>query len=157
MNEVQYHLMMNHFPIIVPFIALLVLIGGFIFRSDMVKRTALALFIFAALSTFPAMFTGDKAEDMAQNLPEVTKEVIESHEETAEQFALINYGLGILALAGLWASWKNHRFANLLIFSVIVLSLASIYYARKAGTSGGEIRHTEIRVGFEAENNSGRR
>lgn len=154
MNEVQYHLMMNHFPIIVPVIALMVLLGGYIFRSDMVKRTALALFVFGALSTFPAMFTGDRAEDLAQNLPEVTKEVIERHEEIAEQFAFIHYGLGILALAGLWASWKNHRFANLIIFAVLIFSLVSIVQGRKAGTSGGEIRHTEIRVGFDQGNGS---
>ena len=148
MNEVHFHLLTNHFPIIVPIIAFLVLIGGFIFRSDMVKKTALALFVFAAVSTFVAMATGDKAEHFAEKIPGISHDIIHEHEEIAETFALLNYILGAVSLAGIWALWKNHRFANLLTYAVFILALVSFWFANQTGTTGGEIRHTEIRGDF---------
>jgi hypothetical protein len=40
MNEAHFHLAVNHLPIIIPGIAALILAGGFIFKSDIVMRTA---------------------------------------------------------------------------------------------------------------------
>ena len=145
MNDVHFHLLTNHFPIIVPIIAFLVLVGGFIFRSDMVKKTALALFIFAAFSTYIAMVTGDKAEHFAEEIPGISHDIIHEHEEAAETYALFNYLLGFLSIAGLWALWKNHRFANLLTYTILIVGMVSFWFGKQAGTTGGEIRHTEIR------------
>ena len=48
MNPAHYHLILNHLPIIVPVIGLLVMIGGHIFQIETVKRTAYFIFIFGA-------------------------------------------------------------------------------------------------------------
>ena len=73
MNGVHIHLVVNHFPIITPILALLILIAGFIFKSQIVKRVAFALFIFGSLFTFAAMATGDGAEDFAEELGQLTR------------------------------------------------------------------------------------
>jgi uncharacterized membrane protein len=151
MNSIHFHLITNHFPIIVPIIALLVMLGGFLFRSAMIKRTALALFVFGAISTFPAMYSGDKAEDLVEKIPGITHDIIEIHEKSAEQFAVWHYGLGLLALLALWSSWKNHKTSQILTILVIIYACVMIYFGNKTATTGGEIRHTEIRIGYEPE------
>lgn len=145
MNDAHLHLVFNHFPIIVPIVGMIILIVGFFIDSDVVKRTALGVFILGALLTFPAMYTGEGAEEIAEKLPEVTDTIIHEHEEMAETLAITNYILGLVSLLGFWAYWKQKSFANYICIAILCLGLASIYFGKNTGTSGGEIRHTEIR------------
>lgn len=145
MNGAHYHLILNHLPIIIPIVGLLVLIGGFIVRSEIVKRTAFVIFILASLSAIVAFATGDGAEDVAKHLPGVNEHLIDAHEETAIIFSIAIYVLGGLSLIALWANWKQKGFAGLFSFTVIILSVAVLFFARQTGTTGGEIRHAEIR------------
>lgn len=146
MNDAHFHLVFNHFPIIVPIVGMLILIVGFFVDSDVVKRTAFGVFIFGAIMTFPAMFTGEGAEEVAEKLPGITHDIIHEHEEKAEVFAILSYILGLLSIGALWASLKQKSFANILAIAVLVLGLVGFYLGRQVGTSGGEIRHTEIRA-----------
>lgn len=146
MNDAHFHLVFNHFPIIVPIVGMLILIVGFFVDSDVVKRTALGVFIFGAIMTFPAMFTGEGAEEVAEKLPGITHDIIHEHEEKAEVFAILSYILGLLSIGALWASLKQKSFANILSIAVLLLGLVGFYLGRQVGTSGGEIRHTEIRA-----------
>lgn len=150
MNPAHLHLIFNHFPIIVPIIGFLVMVAAFFFRSELLKRTALALFIFGALATLPAFGKGEDAEEVIENLPGIEENVIESHEETAETFAYLSYGLGILSLIGFWANWKGNRFSNFLVTAVLVLTVVVLFFAFQTGSTGGEIRHPEIWEGFIA-------
>ena len=154
MNDAHLHLVFNHFPIIVPIVGLLILIVGFFIGSDVVKRTALGVFVLGAILTFPAMYTGEGAEEIAEKLPDVTKQLIHEHEEKAETLAIINYILGIVSLIGFWAYWKQKYFANYIAIAVLCLGLAGLYFGKMTGTSGGEIRHTEIRVGYDGTQNT---
>lgn len=146
MNDAHFHLVFNHFPIIVPIVGMLILIVGFFVDSDVVKRTAFGVFIFGAIMTFPAMFTGEGAEEVAEKLPGITHDIIHEHEEKAEVFAILSYILGLLSIGALWASLKQKSFANILSIAVLLLGLVGFYLGRQVGTSGGEIRHTEIRA-----------
>ncbi len=146
MNDAHFHLVFNHFPIIVPIVGMLILIVGFFVDSDVVKRTAFGVFIFGAIMTFPAMFTGEGAEEVAEKLSGITHDIIHEHEEKAEVFAILSYILGLLSIGALWASLKQKSFANILAIAVLVLGLVGFYLGRQVGTSGGEIRHTEIRA-----------
>jgi len=136
--------MMNHFPIISPMLGLIVLLSGYFFSSEVIKRTGLGIFIIGALFTFPSMFTGDAAEDIAENLSGVSHDVIHHHEEWAEKMAWISYLLGILSAFTIWSSWKNKSCSRYGFTGVLVLSLIGIFLGIKTGNSGGEIRHPEI-------------
>jgi uncharacterized membrane protein len=149
MNDAHLHLMVNHFPIIVPIVGLLILIAGFFSKSDIVKRTALLVVVFGAIFTFPAMYTGEGAEEIAENLPGVTDNIIHRHEEKAETFAVFSYILGLLALVGFWASKTKKPYADIIAIGVMVVGLVALYTGKETGTSGGEIRHTEIRSDFK--------
>lgn len=149
MNDAHLHLIFNHLPIVIPIVGLLVLIAGFLLKSDVVKRVALGIFVLGALAAFPASFTGDKAEHFVEDNLEVSHKVIHEHEEIAETFALLSYVLGAFALVGLWANWKQKAFAKYLAITVMVISIVVLYFAQLTGTTGGEIRHLEIRNDFE--------
>lgn len=147
MNQAHFHLVVNHLPIIFPIVGAMVLIGGFIFRSEIVKRTAYFIFIVGAVSAMAAMVSGEGAEEIAENLPGVTDGIIHEHEESAELFAIISYLFGALSLIGLWANWKNKAFAPILSYVLLIGSFVVIFLGRQTGTTGGEVRHTEIRSG----------
>lgn len=147
MNDAHLHLVVNHLPIIIPIAAVTVLVAGFILKSEVVKRVSYFLFVVAAICTMPAFATGEGAEEVAEGLPGVTEHLIHEHEEKAEGFALLNYLLGLISLVGIWASWKQKQFAKWIAIVVLFLAIIVVIKGREVGTSGGEIRHTEIRKG----------
>lgn len=148
MNAAHLHLILNHFPIIIPIIGILIMIAGFFLKSEILKKTAFGLFVLGALFTLPAFATGEDAEDIVENLAGIEEEYIETHEEVAETFAYLSYGLGVLSIIGFWASWKEKSFANYLSIAVLLFAVVVLYFGRETGTTGGEIRHPEIREGF---------
>lgn len=150
MNDAHWHLVINHFPIIIPVIGSLVLIGGFVLKSDVIKRTAYVLFALGAILAYPSKYTGEGAEEIAEKINGVTKKMIHNHEEIAETFAKLSYLLGGLSLLALWTNWKQKSFANIVGIIVLVSAMFALYYAKQTGTSGGEIRHTEIRADYKA-------
>ncbi len=150
MNTAHFHLIVNHLPIIFPIVGIIVLLTGLIFKSDAVKRTAFFVFIIGAVATLMAMSSGEGAEEIVEHLPGVDHDYIEEHEESAELFAIVSYTLGLLSLVALWANWKKKSFANYLSFGVLITSFVAVYTGSKTGTTGGEIRHTEIRANFDS-------
>lgn len=149
MNGAHWHLILNHLPLIFPLVALIVLITGFISKSELVKRTAFLIFILGAVTTIAAMATGEGAEDVAEKLAGVTKNYIEEHEHAAETFAVLSYALGLSSLIAIWASLKKKSFSNSISFGILCFALIIMFFAKKAGTTGGEIRHEEIRADFK--------
>lgn len=147
MNDAHWHLVVNHLPIVFPMAAFIALAAGIISKSEAVKRTAYLLFIVGAATAFAAMATGEGAEEVVEHLNGVSENYIETHEEAAETFALLSYILGGLSIVGLWASVKNKSFAKLVSIVVLLFALVALFFAKAAGTTGGEIRHTEIRDG----------
>ncbi len=145
MNSAHFHLVVNHFPIIFPIAGLLVMVMGLIFRSEAVKRTAYMLFIFGALTAIAAMLSGEEAEEVVENMSGVTETYLESHEESAEIFAVLSYVLGGFSLLGLYASLKQKSFSQYISIGSLVFAIVVLFFGKQAGTTGGEIRHTEIR------------
>jgi uncharacterized membrane protein len=145
MNGAHYHLVLNHLPIIIPIVGLLVLIGGFIVKSEIVKRTAYCIFILGAITAFAAIATGDGAEDVVKHIDGISKNLIHAHEEKAEVFALLSYVLGLSSIVALWSNWKKKSYANYIALPIIAYCFVILYFAQQTGTTGGEIRHSEIR------------
>lgn len=145
MNDAQLHLAFNHLPIILPIVGILLLIAGLFLKSEVIKRAAYCIFIVAALYALFAMFTGEGAEEVIEELPGVDEQLIKTHEEIAEVFAISLYLLGALSILGLWANWKQKWYSKTILMSAILLSLVALFYSKQTGTSGGEISHPEIR------------
>ena len=149
-NEAHFHLIINHFPIILPIVGLIILIIGFLMKAELVKRITYGIFIVAAATTFLAMNSGEGAEEIVEELGR-NHHAIHEHEEHAETFALLSYVLGLFSVIALWLNWKKHPFKDLSMYLVALVSIAVLFLARGVGQSGGEISHEEIKSSFSVE------
>ena len=148
MNEAHFHLVVNHLPIIFPVVGVVVLTTGLISKSEAVKRTAFMIFILGAIAAILAMSSGEGAEEIVEKISGVSEDFIKNHEETAETFAVLSYLLAGFSAVSLWASFKQKTFSNIISIATLVFAIVVLFFAQQTGTTGGEIRHGEIRSGY---------
>ncbi|MFV8269425.1 hypothetical protein ACNQGP_05735 [Flavobacterium sp. GT2N3] len=145
MNDAHLHMVVNHFPLIGTIFGIAILIAGMFLNNISVKNTAYVVFITAAIFGALSMGTGEGAEEMVEDFPNIGKAIIHEHEELAEKLALLLYALGGLSLLTLFLSFRNNSKEKVISFLILGLGIASLFLLQKVGTTGGEIRHTEIR------------
>ncbi len=145
MNDLHLHLVLNHFPLIGLVIGALVLLFGFLLKKSQIKATALGIFIFSAIMAIVVNYTGEGAEHAIENLPGINEKYIESHEDAAELFLVMILVLGGVSLITLFLAIKKMKLAVYGYILVFLLVIVTAFAAIDVGTSGGEIRHTEIR------------
>jgi uncharacterized membrane protein len=145
MNDAHLHMVVNHFPIIGTIFGFGILIVGLVLKNKTLLNTSYAIFIVAAIFGAISMGTGEGAEELVEDMPNIGHQIIHEHEELAEKLAVLLYVLGTLSLAGLYLNFKNNAKAKLVSFLILGIATAGLFLAQKVGTSGGEIRHTEIR------------
>ena len=149
MNDAHIHLVVNHLPIIFPVVGIMVMLIGLIFKSDAVIRTAYFIFVVGAIATIGAMVSGEGAEEIVEKISGISENYIETHEESAEVFAILSYALGVLSLIGFWVNYSKKSFSSTVSIIVLLFALVVMYFGKQTGTTGGEIRHTEIRSGYQ--------
>ncbi len=146
MNDAHIHLVVNHFPIIGVIFGLGILIAGMFLNSNTTKNVAYVLFIVSAIFAFVSDKTGGGAAKMVKELPNLDlNETIKTHAQLAGKFAIACYIMGIASIAGLYLNIKNNSRAKLVSFLVLIIAAVCAYLGKEVGTTGGEIRHTEIR------------
>ena len=145
MNNAHFHLVVNHLPIVGLLIGTLILIAGLLLKQKDVKLTALGVFVFTAITSIVAFCTGEGAEEVVQNIVGISETLIHTHEEYAESFFAITLILSGLALIVLIAEIRKLKYTKYFIYLILLLALADGVLAKYVGTSGGEIRHFEIR------------
>ena len=146
MNDAHFHLVVNHMPIVGLLIGILILITGLLLKRTEVKLTALGVLIFSAIASVPTFYTGEGAEEVVENISGISETLIHDHEELAEKFFTLTLILGAIAIIAFIAELKKFKYAKHLIILVLILSISDLVLAKFVGTSGGEIRHTEIRT-----------
>ena len=150
MNQAHLHLLFNHLPILGTLFGILILAGGFLLKNNTVKRTALGIFVLSALCAIPAYLTGEGAEEIVEGLPGVSENLMEAHEDLANIFLWMVGALGLFSLATFYADFKSKKIAATLYALTLVAAIGTMVFAQRVGSSGGEIRHTEIRSGATA-------
>ena len=147
-NAAHLHLLVNHLPIFLPLFGLIILIIGIVFKSEIVKRVSLAMFVFAGLFAFIASSTGEGAEEIVEELKR-SHDLIHEHEEAAETFTLLSYVLAIFSIVAFWFNWKKHPFKDLSMYIALLISVIVIYFSYPTGQTGGEITHPEVSNSFK--------
>ena len=145
MNDAHLHLAVNHFPIIGTILGLGILFSGMILKNNSVINTAYALFIVSVIFAAFSMGTGEGAEEAVEDMATVGKKVIHEHEEMAEKLAILLYVLAVISIGGIYLNIKNHAKAKLVSYAALLLAIIGVFLAQQTGTTGGEVRHTEIR------------
>ena len=148
MNQAHIHLIVNHVPIVGSLFAAVLLGAGVLQKNLSLTRAGLVAVLAAGLLCLPAQITGEGAAAIVQNMPRVSRALIQNHAEAAE---LGFWVLEIAAAAALFSLLllKNASpKARLLTLLTLVLAFISFGLLARAGNLGGQIRHTEIREGF---------
>ena len=148
MNQAHIHLIVNHVPIMGSLFAAVLLGAGVLQKNLSLTRAGLVAVLVAGLLCLPAQLTGAGAAAIVQNMPRVSRALIQNHSEAAE---LGFWALEIAAAAALFSLLllKNASpKAKLLTLLTLVLTFISFGMLARAGSLGGQIRHTEIREGF---------
>ena len=145
MNGAHWHLLFNHFPIMGSFFSCALLTGGYLFKNQAIKQSALGLIILTGLLSIPALLTGESAEDVLKAIGKKNPAMIHPHEEAAE---LAFWIMEITAIFGIIAFVLNHKnvkagknvtAATFILLVICVALFINVNYL------GGKIRHTEIR------------
>ena len=144
MNPVHIHLLLNHVPVIGTLVAIALLAWALLRRKPELTRASLAMFVVFALAGIVVYFTGEPAEHLVEDLPGVSHDAIEAHEEAALLATALLGGLGALALGGLVAFRRALSVPRGFAVLALGLSLLSATAMGWTANLGGKIRHTEI-------------
>lgn len=126
----------------------MILVSGYLIKNNAtIKQTALGVLVFSSLTAIPAYFTGEGAEEIVEEIPGVAESAIEVHEDLGKIFLIVALVLGALSLVTLLSAAFKLKITSLLYVIVLVAAIGTGIFAKEVGTSGGEIRHTEIRSG----------
>ncbi len=149
-NPAHLHLMLNHVPVLGTAFGLGLVGWALLRKSEELKKISLGVFVIVAVLAIPAYLTGEPAEKLVENLPDVSKTSVEQHEEAAQ----VAFGgvliVGVAALGGLIFFRHDKAIPNWLAVIVLVLSLIVSALMARTANLGGLIRHTEIRSDVHA-------
>jgi glycerol-3-phosphate acyltransferase PlsY len=101
MDFVHLHLLTNHLPVFAVIFSVMLFIAGEYFKSRHLSNAALAGFIIAALGSFVAYQTGERAEHILIDAGIIDIDWVEPHEEAAGRANIAMILLGIIALGAL--------------------------------------------------------
>jgi uncharacterized membrane protein len=146
MDATHLHLILTHFPIVGTIIGIGILAYGQFGKNDDVKKVALVTFVIMAILTIPVFLTGGEAEESVEHIAGVSEQLIENHEELAEKAIWLMGLLGVLSLINFFVIIKKLSFAKTISLITLIVSLGTFGLFAKVGSTGGEIRHSEIRT-----------
>jgi hypothetical protein len=69
----------------------------------------------------------------------------------AEKLALVLYVLGAVSVLGLYLNYKKNAKASLVSLFALTIAVIAVFLGKETGTTGGEVRHTEIRADYVPE------
>ena len=146
MNGAQVHLALSHFPIAGMFFAIPILIWGLLAKTEAIKRVGLLIVLVSAVSGVIMMESGEKAEEIVEHKPLVTKNLIHEHEDAAEAANATIIFCGVLSIL-YFALTKMKKSHTDKIYLVLILgNLIAAGLVANAAHLGGQIRHDELRA-----------
>jgi uncharacterized membrane protein len=147
MNAAQLHLLFCHFPIVGLAFAGLVNLYAFIKKNPDLQKLSLWIYVILGIFSFVAWFTGDDAGKIIQTYPGITEDVIESHENIALFFFIGLMITTAIALAGLLITKTKEQLLKKFTLVLFIAAILMGVLAGMTGSTGGAIRHTEIKQG----------
>jgi uncharacterized membrane protein len=144
MNWAHLHLMLNHLPVVGSLFAVGLVLYAVLRKSPELQKAGLGLLVVVALTALPAFLTGEPAEHAVEELPGVSEEAIEHHEEAASLALAAALVTGAVAAVGLALSRREGVPSRRLVLVCAVLALGTLALMGRTANLGGRIRHPEI-------------
>jgi uncharacterized membrane protein len=144
MTGAHLHLALNHVSVILVPAAAVMLLYAMTRKSVDLTKAACMLLIVSTCFGAAAFLTGEPAEDALKQIPEVSREAIEPHEELA------TFAAGATALAGAFAlvvllKWQPGGATPWTIIATLVVALVAAALLAWTAYLGGRINHPELR------------
>lgn len=144
MNDIQLHLMVNHFPIMGMFFGSVIFLIGMIKKKISLHYTAIGLYIFSAITGIISNNTGEGAEHILEEaIPTISHDLIHEHEEAAELLFPFLIVIGVLSILYLLLLVKGKSIARFVGAFTFIAGIVVTAMAFNVGKSGGEVRHLE--------------
>ncbi len=150
MNAAHWHLVLNHIPLIGIGFVILLMIIALVRKSSELKNIALIFTVLVALWAIPAYLTGEPAEEIVEDVPGISEDMIHEHEEMAEKAFIFIEAVGGLALIALIGGRFNRKLGNTLAAVTLLGLIAGGGLIAWTANLGGKIHHEEIRDGKTA-------
>lgn len=152
MNWAHVHLIINHIPVIGIGLLILLFIVAMVRKNKGLITVALAFIILISLATIPVYLTGEPAEEVVEDMPGISEELIKEHEEQAEIAFILVEVAGGLALITLIARRYSDKLGQRLVILTLLVLIVSGGLIGWTANLGGKIHHEEIRSGKDSQN-----
>ena len=141
------HTLLNPLPIYGLGIALVGLVLALLMRSRGGQVTALVLVLISAISVWPVVHYGERAEDNILAMADDDGRAwLDAHQTRAEQLQYVFYLLAALSVAAIVAPRQWPKSALPLAIAVVLLAVCSLGAGTSIAYAGGKIRHREFRT-----------
>jgi uncharacterized membrane protein len=145
MDAVHIHLIVNHVPVIVTVLSVMLISWAMYSGSAEVRNIAFIGLIMAALFALVAFQSGENAEDIVENLAWFDHDVLENHEHAAETARWLVILAGLTGIAGLtYFKDADKKGFKIFLWVTLLVSVISAGYLIYTGYLGGMIRHDEL-------------
>jgi len=102
MNAAYLHLLVNHFPLVLSVVGALAALLALFTKHRTTWTFALGALVLAAITVYPAVFTGERSEDAMQSVWYVSGDAVHEHEEAAEFALWATLATGVVAIGAIW-------------------------------------------------------
>lgn len=153
MNPAHLHLVFTHLPIVGLGFAILFNLVAIIRKSEELQKFSLWWYVLIGFFALVAYLTGDDAGKIMETYPGITHDIIEPHENIALFFFIGLMITSTLSFLGLYITKTKpqllKRFSLYLLAAAFLVSILAFI----TGSTGGAIRHTEIKQGIYKKQN----
>lgn len=146
MDASQFHTLINHFPMIVTIIGVIMLIIGYWKKSDKLKRISLWVFFVIALISVAVFGSGEVAGNTSGSLNEPSGDLIRVHQQAARLTFLLIGATGLTAVFALIMIYRRSPIARWLVLLVLALSLAGSVLVTRTTLKGRQIKYSNSAV-----------
>ena len=153
-NWAHLHLALNHIPVLGTLFAFLLLCAAAALRNEEIKKITLWAFVLLTAVSVPIKFTGDFAAQSVAKEPWIEPSIVKAHEESADQATGCIFVLGLVSGAGLFINRRVKSVPHWLVAMLLIISAGTFLLMARTANIGGQIRHPEIRPGYNLHHNS---
>lgn len=143
MNAAHLHIILVHLPIVLIPTGAIILTLSLLKRSSAGVSIALLLLVCATILAVPPFLLGEGAEEIVEDLPGISEDVIEEHEEAADIAFWLTIATGLLGAGSLTARRMGKPTSNSLALATVLASYAASTALLYTANQGGKIRHPE--------------
>lgn len=151
MTAPHLHLLLNEWPIMGIFIGVGLLCFGW-YRAEKEWVTAgLVLFVLMSMLTIGVYVSGTYAHEAVEDIPAVDQrhDLLHDHEDLGWYALVALLGLGGVSLVALIYARRRDQYGRVIVISLFLLALASLYFYGRVAHYGAHIRHPEIAVDYQ--------